>query len=134
MVAGVGHARPAGPTWWPARPILKRKEGQSGPTVVATGEWLGPWGKLQSSLAVEELAGMLALHQAIPLAGRQLDPVTFRRWKAGLVAEIARLCRLMHDRGHYHKDLYLCHFFIARQDTARIPDWTGRAHMIDFQL
>ena len=103
------------------------------PSVVAAGDWLGPLGRLQSFLAVEELTGMLALHQAIPLAGRLLDSGKFRRWKATLVAEIARLCRILHERGYYHKDLYLCHFFVPRQDTARIPDWRGRVHLIDLQ-
>ena len=124
--------------WSPAlqeqrRLAWARAQGIPVPAVVASGEWLGPWGRLQSFLAVEELGGMLALHQAIPLAGRQLNPGTFRRWKAGLAAEIARLCRVLHARSCYHKDLYLCHFFIARPDTGRVPVWIGRIHMIDFQ-
>jgi heptose I phosphotransferase len=102
------------------------------PKVVAAGEFVGPWGKLQSFLAIEELEGMLALHQAIPLAARTLDPVTFRTWKAGLIREIARLARFLHDRNRFHKDLYLCHFFICRADITRIPMWTNRVFMIDF--
>jgi heptose I phosphotransferase len=101
------------------------------PDVVAAGEFVGPWARLQSFLAVEELTGMLALHEAIPLAARRLDAAAFRRWKAGLTREIARLCRLLHDRRHFHKDLYLCHFFIPRHDTARVPDWQGRVYVID---
>ena len=38
------------------------------PEVVAGGEYIGPWGRLQSFLAVKELTGMLPLHQAIPAA------------------------------------------------------------------
>ena len=127
-----------GRDWSPAQQERARlawaaDQGIPVPAVVAAGDWLGPWGRLQSFLAVEELAGMLALHQAIPLAGRLLDPRTFRCWKASLAVEIARLCRLLHDRGYYHKDLYLCHFFIPRQDTTRIPTWPGRVHLIDLQ-
>lgn len=103
------------------------------PAVVATGEFLGPAGRLQSVLAIEELTGMLALHQAIPLAGRQLDPATFRRWKAGLAAEVARLALVLHERAHFHKDFYLCHFFVMRADTLRVPDWRGRVYLIDLQ-
>jgi Lipopolysaccharide kinase (Kdo/WaaP) family len=103
------------------------------PAVVAAGDLLGPWGRLQSFLAVEELTGMLALHQAIPLAARQLTPPAFRRWKAGLAAETARLVLKLHTRAGFHKDLYLCHFYIPRQDTLRIPDWAGRLHLIDLQ-
>lgn len=108
------------------------QEGVPVPKVVAAGEFLGPWGKLQSFLAIEELTDMLALHEAIPLAKKQLDSASFRHWKAGLTREMARLSRLLHDRNRFHKDLYLCHFFIARADTNCVPTWTNRVHMIDF--
>ena len=38
------------------------------PRAVAAGEWRGPGGRLQSFLAVEELADQWPLHEAIPLA------------------------------------------------------------------
>ncbi len=66
------------------------------PQVVAAGEYLHPLGKLQSFLAIEELRGMLGLHQAIPRAASQLQPAEFRQWKAGLVRELARLTRFLH--------------------------------------
>jgi heptose I phosphotransferase len=109
-----------------------RAQGLLVPPIAAAGEYLGPWGKLQSFLAVEELTDMLPLHEAIPLAARTLDPTTFRSWKAGLTRELARLARRLHDRHAFHKDLYLCHFFIARADTAKTPSWQGRVFMIDF--
>jgi heptose I phosphotransferase len=102
------------------------------PDPVAAGEYIGPWGKLQSILAVEELTDMLALHQAIPLASRQLDQDKFRLWKKGLAQEMARLARELHRRSCFHKDLYLCHFYIARGDCARLNPWRGRVYMIDF--
>ena len=37
----------------------------------------------------------------------------------------------LHDRRLFHKDLYLCHFFISEQDTRTIPDWRGRVQLID---
>lgn len=102
------------------------------PKVVAAGEWIGPRGRLQSFLAIEELVGMLPLHQAIPLAKVRLDPADFCHWKQGLAAEMARLARLLHDRRTYHKDFYLCHFYIARDDTARRPAvWRDRVFIID---
>jgi heptose I phosphotransferase len=109
-----------------------RAHGLPVPKVVAAGEFLGPWGKLQSFLAIEELTDMLPLHEAIPLAARQLDPATFRIWKAGLIRELARLARFLHDRNRFHKDLYLCHFFIHRADITRVPTWANRVFMIDF--
>jgi len=109
-----------------------RAQGVPVPRVVAAGEFVGPWCRLRSFLVVEELTGMLALHQAIPLAARTLPPEAFGRWKAGLAREVARLTRTLHDRRHFHKDLYLCHFYIPRADTqAPPPCWEGRVHLID---
>ena len=109
-----------------------RAQGLPVPNVIAAGEYLGPWGKLQSFLAIEELTNMLPLHEAIPLAARQLDAATFRLWKAGLMRELARLARFLHEHNFFHKDLYLCHFFVARADINGVPNWTNRVFMIDF--
>lgn len=102
------------------------------PRAVAAGELLGPWGRLQSFLAVEELDDQLALHEAIPLAESELDADSFARWKRGLLAELARLCRELHRRRTFHQDLYLCHFYVARADVLAPPEeWSGRVTMID---
>jgi heptose I phosphotransferase len=101
------------------------------PVAVAAGEYIGPWGRLQSFLAVEELAGMLPLHEAIPAAAAAFDPAAFQRWKRGLIAEMVRLTRDLHDRRCFHKDLYLCHFYIPDADTRTLPHWQGRLHLID---
>jgi hypothetical protein len=108
------------------------KQGLPVPRAVAAGEIVGPRGKLQSFLAVEELTGMLALHEAIPLAQSHLDRTTFAKWKRTLAREMARLSRLLHDRSAFHKDLYLCHFYIREEDAKRLPgDWRYRVVVID---
>jgi hypothetical protein len=127
---------------WPGRgwsPALQewhhlewaRAAGLPVPAAVAAAEYIGPWGRLQSFLAVEELHGMLPLHEAIPAAAAALDPLTFHRWKRSLIVEMARLTRALHDNCWFHKDLYLCHFYIAREDTETLPPWRGRVHLID---
>jgi Lipopolysaccharide kinase (Kdo/WaaP) family len=108
-----------------------RAQGLPVPPVVAAGEYLGPWGRLQSFLAVEELTGMLPLHEAVPVASAQLSPEDFLRWKRGLTVELAHLTRELHQRRAFHKDLYFCHFYIPQTDTACVPDWRGRVHLID---
>lgn len=110
-----------------------RRQGLPVPQTVAAAEYIGPWGRLRSFLAVEELAGMLSLQEAIPLAAVRQEDAAFRRWKRSLAAEMARLARLLHDRRCFHKDLYLCHFFIERDDTRAAPaqGWRGRVHLID---
>jgi heptose I phosphotransferase len=108
-----------------------RAHGMPVPEAVAAAEYIGPWGRLQSFLAVEELADMLPLHEAVPLASDRLPPERFRRWKRGLIDEMARIARALHARRWFHKDLYLCHFYIPREDTERLPAWRGRVHVID---
>jgi Lipopolysaccharide kinase (Kdo/WaaP) family len=108
-----------------------RSQGLPVPATVAAAEYIGPWGRLQSFLAVEELAGMLPLHEAIPQAALLLAPEEFQRWKRTLAAEVARLARLLHDCRHFHRDLYLCHFYIATADLRTVPDWRGAVHLID---
>lgn len=120
------------PAWQEFRQLAwARRHGLPVPAPVAAGEFIGPWGKLQSFLAIEELADMLPLHQAIPRAARLLHPVDFQAWKNGLVRELARLASALHRRHHYHSDLYLCHFFIRRDDLWKNLDWRGRVHLID---
>jgi len=109
-----------------------KEQGFPVPRPVAAGQFVGPWGKLQGFLAVEELHGMLPLHEAIPLAAKQLDVFSFARWKRGLTAELARLARELHRRKVFHKDFYFCHFYIPEVLTRSVPpDWTNRVVMID---
>lgn len=108
------------------------RQGVPVPKPVAAAEYLAPGGKLSSCLIIEELTGMLPTHEAIPRAGATLGLRDFRRFKRGLAREMARLTRLLHDRSCFHKDLYLCHFYIHEADIASPPeDWRGRVYMID---
>ena len=67
------------------------------------------------------------------MAAVRQDAAVFRQWKRTLAAEMARLTRMLHDRRCFHKDLYLCHFYIARDDTLAVPleGWRGRVYLID---
>ncbi len=108
------------------------------PDVVAGGERLagvtalgGGW--RQSFLAVRELAGMLALHELIPLAAGRLGDAEFAAWKRAALAEAARLAWLLHARGAFHQDFYLCHLFLAESSLSEPgADLTGRITVIDF--
>src|SRR5579883_133605 len=108
-----------------------RSAGLPVPAAAAGGEFIGPWGRFHSFLAVEELTGMLALHEAVPLAAERLAPTTFRHWKRSLIRHMVELARRLHDRRWFHKDFYLCHFYVAEEDTRRLPDWQDRVHLID---
>lgn len=103
------------------------------PRAIAVAEWSHWPRQLQSAIVLEELAGMIALHEAIPLAAKLLPTPVFHRWKAGLIAELVRLTKCLHDRSYYHRDLYLCHFFVQAASVEQpIDNWRGRVVLIDF--
>ena len=105
-----------------------RARGAAVPEVVAVGERIGPWGKLQSYLMVLELSGCLPLHEVIPVLADGSDPRAFAAWKRSLIAEAAACTARLHREGLFHKDLYLCHFYIDM--TAQSPG-LHRLHLID---
>jgi Lipopolysaccharide kinase (Kdo/WaaP) family len=124
-------------TWSPAWHEAEHLEwaaahGFQVPRVCAVGEKVGPFGQLQSYLALEELAGMIALHEAIPAAARVMPAWTFQDWKRGLIGALAKIVARLHRLRHYHKDLYLCHFFISERLTQKAPaDWNSNLAVID---
>jgi heptose I phosphotransferase len=82
------------------------------PEVVATGERIGPWAGLQSYLMVAELNGCQELNVALPELAAELQPAAFESLKRRLIAEMARITAALHTARVFHKDLYLCHFYL----------------------
>lgn len=97
-----------------------RALGVAVPEVVAVGERVGPWGGLQSYLAVAELPGR-ELNEILPGLRDALDPEAFAALKRRIVPEMARMAATLHRARIFHKDLYLCHFFIDPEEPARDP-------------
>jgi heptose I phosphotransferase len=83
--------------------------------VVATGERIGPWANLQSYLMVAELTGCTELNVALPELVLELDSTSFAVLKRRLVTEMARITAALHKAHVFHKDLYLCHFYLDRE-------------------
>jgi hypothetical protein len=82
------------------------------PDVVAAGERIGPRTGLQSFLMIAELTGSTALNELLPLLAARLDRSGFALLKRRVVKEIARITATLHRACVFHKDLYLCHFFL----------------------
>ena len=82
------------------------------PEVVAAGEEIGPWGRLRGFLMVAELAGADEVNLVIPRLAATLDPREFARFKREVVAEMAEIAARLHAARSFHKDLYLCHYFL----------------------
>jgi heptose I phosphotransferase len=85
------------------------------PDVVAGGERIGPWCALQSYLLVAELTGFQELNVCLPELASELAPRAFAALKRRLSAEMARITAALHGARVFHKDLYLCHFFLDRE-------------------
>ena len=105
------------------------------PRTMAAGQYVDAGCRVRGFLASEELHDMLALHEAIPLAYHNMQPMEYERWKRGLITEMARLSRRLHDAHYFHQDLYLCHFYIPRTCClagGTPAQWSGQMVMIDF--
>ena len=84
------------------------------PEVVAAGEHIGPRAQLQSFVMIAELAGCEAVNELLPRLVEQLDAMSFEALKRSVIAELARITATLHAARVFHKDLYLCHFFLDR--------------------
>ncbi len=82
------------------------------PDVVAAGERIGPRAGLTSFLMVAELTGCEALNEVLPRLAARLDPNQFASLKRRVIAEMARIAATLHAARLFHRDLYLCHFFL----------------------
>ena len=98
------------------------------PEVVAAGETIGPWGRLHSFLMVAELTGKTALNEILPEIQEQLGATEFEALKRNLVKEMAEITARLHAARVFHKDLYLCHFFL---DPSRLNSTDRKLTLID---
>ncbi len=127
LIHPAGRYSPASAEW--AHLERARALGITVPEVVAVGERIGPWGGLQSYLMVAELVDQAPLHEAIPALFERLDPVAFARLKRALIVEMAETVARLHAAHAFHKDLYLCHFFLPTDGPQ--PGGAGRLCLID---
>ena len=113
LIDPAGRHSPASAEW--AHLERVRALGIPVPEVVAAGEWIGPWGALRSYLMVAELVGHAPLHEAVPELAASMEPAAFASMKRSLVIEMAEITARLHAAHAFHKDLYLCHFFLDRR-------------------
>jgi heptose I phosphotransferase len=110
LVDPAGRHTPASAEWHHLERV--RALGVAVPEVVAAGERIGPWGHLQSFLMVAELTGCLPLNEAIPALRDIMTVRCFETLKRQVVAELAEIAATLHRARVFHKDFYLCHFFL----------------------
>jgi heptose I phosphotransferase len=110
LVAPWGDHTPATSEW---RHLERaRALGVPVPEVVAAGEEVGPWGRLRGFLMVTELVGADEVNRVIPRLADALEPAAFARFKREIVVEMAAIAAKLHSSKSFHKDLYLCHYFL----------------------
>ena len=105
-----GRHSPAAAEWAHLRHA--RALGVPVPDVVAVGETIGPWGALRSFLMVAELTGCDALNEALPGLAATMPPRAFAALKRSIIREMAGITARLHRASCFHKDLYLCHFYL----------------------
>jgi len=105
-----GRHSPAAAEWGHLARV--RTLGINVPEVVAAGERIGPGATLQSFLMIAELTGSTALNELLPGLAARLDRASFAALKRRVVDEMARITATLHSAHVFHKDLYLCHFFL----------------------
>lgn len=105
------------------------------PEVVAAGERIGPQARLQSFVMIAELGGCEAVNELLPRLADQLDARSFELLKRRVIAEVARITATLHAARVFHKDLYLCHFFLDSQQASQVgednADFAVRLSLID---
>src|SRR5207248_11531956 len=84
---------------------------------------IGPHTELQSFLMVAELTGCEPFHESLPKLAARLDGRGFATLKRRLIPQLARITATLHTAGFFHRDLYLCHFFldVDRLDRDGLP-------------
>ena len=123
LVDPAGRHSPGAAEW--AHLERARELGVPVPDVVATGERIGPWASLQSYLMVAELTGFQELNVALPDWRPSSTRRRSRSLKRRLVIEMARITATLHRARAFHKDLYLCHFYLDRERLRRRPGATS---------
>jgi heptose I phosphotransferase len=121
-----GKHSPAAAEW--AHLERARALGIDVPEVVAAGEHIGPWAQLQSFVMIAELSGSEAVNELLPRLAAQLDSRAFETLKRQIIDEMARITATLHAARAFHKDLYLCHFFL---DHERLKVPAFRLSLID---
>jgi heptose I phosphotransferase len=110
LLQPAGRYSPAATEWSNLERV--RAMGIEVPEVVAVGEHVGPRTALHSFLMVAELTGCTPLNELLPQLAGRLDPESFEKLKQRLFEQMAGIIATLHRAGVFHKDLYLCHFFV----------------------
>jgi heptose I phosphotransferase len=128
LIDPAGKHSPAAAEW--AHLERARALGINVPEVVAAGESIGPRGRLQSFLMIAELSGCEAINELLPRLAEQMGDREFETLKRGVVAEIARITATLHIAQVFHKDLYLCHFFLDCEFLTSFTDNPGERLLV----
>lgn len=72
-----------------------------------------------SFFATRSLEGFTPLHEYIPVRLRDPLSADARGLKWEIIRRLAECARRMHEAAYFHRDLYLCHFFVRENPQAR---------------
>jgi heptose I phosphotransferase len=85
--------------------------------------------RLQSFVITEELTNTLSLENFCRGWPASPPPLALKR---GLISEVAKIARTLHEHGMNHRDFYLCHFLLDISEAPEGMDPQGlRLYLID---
>lgn len=133
LLAAAAPARP----WTPAlREWLGlRRAAQAGvrvPAAILAAQFVGPGLRLQSVLVVEELRGYTPAHEWLVRVRQRFPASAASGITRQLMRSVAELAARLHRHRLFHKDLYLCHFFVPDQAVERSRLTPNDLVLIDF--
>lgn len=104
------------------------EKGTAVPRPVAYGEQKSWLGERRSFVMMEELPESDALERLLPKWAEKQGEYALLRDKKELIRQVAELVGHLHGAGFYHRDLYLSHIFLSRDNFGR-----ERLNLIDLQ-
>ncbi|MER3415370.1 MAG: hypothetical protein C4297_04040 [Gemmataceae bacterium] len=102
--------------------LWAKRAGITVPEPLACGEQSGPGLSVSGFLMVAALDEHTPVHEALPLYYAGWPSQEFVRWKRRVIAAMARIVQRLHRCRRFHRDLYLCHFFVPNRTTWHAQD------------
>lgn len=99
-----------------------QRHGIGAPRPVAFGQTWGQWLEQKSFLVTEEIPEAESLERRLPACfDERTRPENLRKCRR-FIRQLAAFVRSFHDLGYRHRDLYLAHIFLDRQDRLFLLD------------
>jgi len=112
--------------------VIAQRAGIDVPEPIGAIQRVGPRTRLAGVLAIRELAGHEPLHEALFRASERLPRKDYEPVLRNVLTAIAAVAARLHGAHLFHRDFYLCHFFVQPQMLFPQRDEPPALVLIDF--